>query len=1216
MKKIALSILAILWFSFYHTTFAWVLPGSSWLKGDVMYEVEWCSPHKSTPAAYAIPLDANGCVKSQFNTSGWAALLNYTWLKSSGLLDYLADELPFNIKAEGITTVRVSVQDWAGNITVDEMVFKVDKMSPYMWFVELIDTDNSPYIYEKEESEFDTTVELFNTSEHNSFDPSGYTIYAWKPSAPAKKTLKYSDYWVCPDGYRVASWGGHVNCYKAVQSYDSCTWEYKMTQQDVVDGQHWKRGSGTPIKNTNLSQYIDSDLGTSTLIMKYVDSSGAGFCNEFTGKTSATKVLPKLRFKQSNVTGSPRFQVANNFSDSYEVEGDVKAPYLPHSENTSGISKIEVYSNSNLVKTISSGLNQDISLQPSDFNVASNDYKFITLRVYDNAGNYSEQAFEAYRDETTPLVNNNFDFKLNGDDQNIVANNKISKFIKANNNIWLTYTWWSDTRNTHMANIKLQVESDGTGIQEKYLDPTATSQTKNVGNYSLTKIDSELKNQALGQNFREYTVTFKTDGITGNKVCDAVGNCINGEEVIKQFRAIANDMNLAKSSLDVQTPTQAYADNASKYVLSYDIQDQWGNKIRQVYNGNTKIKESISTLQFENNLNTALTDNYTDKVTNPVTVSVSDGLLANNINNSNENIILKEAKNTSDGLMNMEIVSVVPTYKWYKFLKSDTHLLLESIKNDISYDSTQVYQPSAFSNIVSAGTSDAISINGNITEESDNRYNMLVDSNYWKVVNGYNKTNLNIFNTKKLNLEYATPKIYHAQNLNILRDGIDSEHTKSVKSYKSVSNMTLKERYFDVQNINSNVNADFYRNNAIKNNFTNLTNFENKKYKVRYEAKEGKDFDKWWYVSYLEYYVWGKKILLPSISRWVVANAGDRYQSSAFYPNIAIDTSANLSFLTKDVSIDGLVNDIDGWATSNVKNQEWLVSLDMERPYTRAELLEKVKKKSSLLNRQDKWCNENQIDVNFEDFWDCTFEIEWETVTFIEWNTELTGWVLNKKRSIIVKDGSLKITGNISTFNTTHQLFIASISNKWLENVNLDAVNEITQSNKKWWIGIDENVTNIDAFIFAQWPIVSTKWDQVINNYTKDDQLLNQLHIYGSVFSLNTVGGAKTAECPYIEDNCDDISSKVYDLSFLRRYTLVDAAAYGWAATSKVPYDNDMNNHNTLSSGGCNYNINTWLVWCNNSLRKPKSSDHEQAPVIIQRDQIWSINPTYFSKDD
>jgi hypothetical protein len=112
-------------------------------------------------------------------------------------------------------------------------------------------------------------------------------------------------------------------------------------------------------------------------------------------------------------------------------------------------------------------------------------------------------------------------------------------------------------------------------------------------------------------------------------------------------------------------------------------------------------------------------------------------------------------------------------------------------------------------------------------------------------VNGYNKTNLNIFNTKKLNLEYATPKIYHAQNLNILRDGIDSEHTKSVKSYKSVSNMTLKERYFDVQNINSNVNADFYRNNAIKNNFTNLTNFENKKYKVRYEAKEGKDFDKW-----------------------------------------------------------------------------------------------------------------------------------------------------------------------------------------------------------------------------------------------------------------------------------------------------------------------------------------------------------------------------------
>jgi hypothetical protein len=51
------------------------------------------------------------------------------------------------------------------------------------------------------------------------------------------------------------------------------------------------------------------------------------------------------------------------------------------------------------------------------------------------------------------------------------------------------------------------------------------------------------------------------------------------------------------------------------------------------------------------------------------------------------------------------------------------------------------------------------------------------------------------------------------------------------------------------------------------------------------------------------------------------------------------------------------------------------VSLDLERPYTRAGLLENVKKKIFEINRQDRWCTTDSIDVNYEND-DCTYVVE------------------------------------------------------------------------------------------------------------------------------------------------------------------------------------------------------------------------------------------------
>jgi len=445
----------------------------------------------------------------------------------------------------------------------------------------------------------------------------------------------------------------------------------------------------------------------------------------------------------------------------------------------------------------------------------------------------------------------------------------------------------------------------------------------------------------------------------------------------------------------------------------------------------------------------------------------------------------------------------------------------------------------------------------------------------------------------------------------------------SIKSHE-ITILFVFQKFVEIDSLNAPSNkVDFYIENVKENDF-NEYSLNPKDSNVRYEAKEGLDFSKWWYVSYISYNIWSKNITLPAISRWIKTSSTQRETSTAYFPSVVYDENAGISFLTNDVAIDGLVNNIDGWATSDVRDQSWLVSLDLERPYTRAGLLENVKNKIfEINNNQDRWCEVSSIDTTFNDP-DCTFTFQWEEIVFIKWDLEISGWEVNNKKSIIVTDGSIEITGNITTKDSNWQLFLASISNKWLENVHLNDTSTITDNNKHGWISIDESVTNIDAFILAQWPLVSTNWGNIITNYQRDDQLLNQLHIYGSVFSLNTIGGAKTSKCPYIETNCIEDNMKSYDLSFLRRYTLVDWESI-WYNNALVPYNpNYSSTFNIKSSGGCTWfdTNDLWNItqsdakWCNSNYRIPSKPTHWAAPVIIQRDQKWSMNPTYFSKED
>jgi hypothetical protein len=79
-----------------------------------------------------------------------------------------------------------------------------------------------------------------------------------------------------------------------------------------------------------------------------------------------------------------------------------------------------------------------------------------------------------------------------------------------------------------MANVIMKVEKDkDSSAKNSYnLNPINTT-NHNTSNIAITDVDGDLFNPNSGKNFRVYSVEFETPGISGNKICDSVGNCIS-----------------------------------------------------------------------------------------------------------------------------------------------------------------------------------------------------------------------------------------------------------------------------------------------------------------------------------------------------------------------------------------------------------------------------------------------------------------------------------------------------------------------------------------------------------------------------------------------------------------------------------------------------------------------------------------------------------------
>ena len=216
----------------------------------------------------------------------------------------------------------------------------------------------------------------------------------------------------------------------------------------------------------------------------------------------------------------------------------------------------------------------------------------------------------------------------------------------------------------------------------------------------------------------------------------------------------------------------------------------------------------------------------------------------------------------------------------------------------------------------------------------------------------------------------------------------------------------------------------------------------------------------------------------------------------------------------------------------------------------------------------DSWNNSDGkklLDDKLLYFWG----LAWANVELWIWD-ELVWW----KKTIIVEGWNLYIKGNMSYISSSDILWIIVLQDSnW----------------NGWNVYIDPSVTKIVWSIFADKALISYNWNELDWN-TNVSVLRNQLYIYGSVFSENTIGWSRKnpLECPYYIANasCNLITSQKYDLNFLRRYFLID----DWFG-ALIP-------------------ANSWISAFSST------SDYYKYPIVIKYNSFLQVSPPpLFSSD-
>lgn len=211
-------------------------------------------------------------------------------------------------------------------------------------------------------------------------------------------------------------------------------------------------------------------------------------------------------------------------------------------------------------------------------------------------------------------------------------------------------------------------------------------------------------------------------------------------------------------------------------------------------------------------------------------------------------------------------------------------------------------------------------------------------------------------------------------------------------------------------------------------------------------------------------------------------------------------------------------------------------------------------------------------------------------------------WTLNTNKSISWVKTIVVIGGN---------LYIKS--NMYYNDRNSDLLWIVVlkdENGNGWNLYVDPSVTNIVWTYVLDKSVISYDGSTELDGNTTQTVLANQLHIYGSVFSENTLWGSRSnpLKCPYYVSSasCTQVEAQKYDFNYIRRFML---------NAQSLP----ISNGKVIGWGTCTDPVTKSCTWWNSAFARnilnTGTDSYAKYPVVIEYNPLIStVFPPLFSQ--
>lgn len=1247
--KYFIGIIVFLLFSINTNTYAdllstdWIQKKTAWLK-EAYYEVIWCSPHGLRVWF------SNNCQKWYFHDVWWwIGKMTYKWenftngnvkinteaflpttrIDTVGFVNFFKGINKVEFEWEWIYTIRILLVDYAYNASKFEFSYKIDKTAPQFQLTGITEDHKNIYVDSslKRLNSLNWQIVKYDSVDNYSNDPNQYTNpimvnYTWATPSQRLNHIRqnlYVMYFKDLD----------LHPFKLNVSYDDTYWSYM--KGDYLSG---------PKDFDLMSETGDTVIKSNIPLTTAVDL----MTKDLKDNTENSQKKYRLRL-YDNTEGKDGWK--SNYSEVvfYAVRDNTK-PNMGWNGLASNIDDALFmtlrFDATNTVWDTSS-TNKDVAKFISAINTRNLQSRLYDIWIWeDNASKF------AWYNAWIPVW----------------GNTKIQ--IETSENPWsysdvFTYTnrWKNDlNRNKDFS----KVDNDRQNGYRKYTTNFITNWQNwkicdNVWNCLEPKLDFRVVANTLAKNNSNINLTKSQDLTFANgkdnyivevQLKDAYDNSIVWVQSVDN-----------PSSPELKDVEISFDFTNGLFSQAYTI--EWSGSKQAIIQDKLSSKNQISTVSTINN-----TDSISFKEKIESTYDPNKWIYKFSVASRVPTVWAYKYLDESIALSLDSINSKAnnKNASWVGFYPNSTSSLW------IYEDSTSI-----------SGNTQFVAANTSFINSSDYRNDLVLTekTNYGKTNITIPTSNFATLWTKKMQLEFASPVVYGWSGFTIqhLVGNIwqKSAHDKWVYKLSGVEGVKVIEQYLPSYLPTSQTNKKYtpgifnifnstqndLDSTTIINSWTTISlgatlastpsNYENSYYTKSSPIQANYQVNWYgfnmWYVSFISYNLDWVTITIPSISRNVSndINASNWNIWSKYYLLKTQSLLANQWDWGYVILWDPIVNtwiQSAMWiaVTGLTNSYEWMIidtekwrkaNLNVWENLTKYDMMSLFKQNIVKNSRWITWCNWLTIsDLNDQsNLNSCTVTLNGEKISFIKWNVDIDCWANckledNIKRTIIVKDGSTYIKSNITNFGNKSQFLIWTIADSWLKNIDIwTTINPtLIRDNKVfWWTLIDPKVTNIDSFIVSQWPMVSYE-NGILFNEPNETQLKNQLHVYGSTLSLNTIWWYKSetdSKCPYIVQNCDQKTSFIFDLVTLRRYSLE------WVWTGS---DNVIPSGNWKRSGWKITELNTdggspatveqadtCLPW-DGTLRCITDTDYIIYPLFVERDVNWNKSPSIMFRSD